>query len=183
MLKGIIHKLFLLIFYPTKGWERVNKEKELHSEFINNFLYPIFGFISITTFIGSMWVSGNASLHLSIKTIMIVVIALFGGFYLASFLINELFPKYGEVKDQNLAQQFVGYSSVIVYLLYFLMPLISGFRGLWAVPLLSFFLIHSGSKLFLSIEHDKQLKFSIIALLIVLLSPLAINYLLSLLVL
>lgn len=114
---------------------------------------------------------------------MIVVIALFGGFYLASFLINELFPKYGEVKDQNLAQQFVGYSSVIVYLLYFLMPLISGFRGLWAVPLLSFFLIHSGSKLFLSIEHNKQLKFSIIALLIVLLSPLAINYLLSLLVL
>ncbi len=182
MFKKIIHKLFFLIFYPAKGWHYIDKQRNNHDDFINNFLFPIFGVISITTFIGAMWLSETGGLHYALKMIIVVITALFGGFYLASFLINELFPKYGIIKDIQIAQQFTGYSSVIVYLMYFLMPLINGYTGLWAIPLLSFFLIYSGSKLYLNIDKDKQIVFSVISLFVLLISPAVLNYLLSLVV-
>lgn len=108
--------------------------------------------------------------------------ALLGGVFLTSFLINEMFPKYGMIKDMKIAQQFAGYSSVVLYLVYFMMPLISGYRGLWALPLLSFFLIYSGSDIFLSIDKGKRMIFSIITLLLIIITPLFLNYLLALVV-
>lgn len=171
-----------MLFSPNKGWQNANKERDAHDEFINNFLFPIFGFISITTFIGSMWLTEEGGIHYALKMTIAVVASLFGGFYIASLLVNELFPKYGMIKDIKIAQRFVGYSSIAIYLLYFVMPMLSGLGILWIFALYTLLLTHSGTNYFLDIEKNKRVAFSVISFLVILLSPMSLNYLLSLIV-
>lgn len=180
MLIKIIKRLLALLFSTDKSWQKISKEKENHEEFINNFLFPIFGFISITTFIGGMWIANNGGIHYALKITIAVVTALFGGFYVASILINELFPKYGMVKDKLIAQQFVGYSSIVIYLIYLFLPFLQGLNIIWALALYSLLLIYSGVNHFLEIDKDKRVLFSIIAFIVIFLSPILLNYLLQL---
>lgn len=178
MIIKIFAHILLLLSSPERGWKRANEVRSNHEEFLNNFLYPIFGVISITTFAGAMWLSDVGGVHYALRVVIAAITSLFAGFHLASFMVNELFPKYGMVKDTHAAQQFVGYSSVMLYVLYLLMPLINGYRGLWTVALLSIYLTITGSKIFLGINEDKRIAFSFVSLLIIVLLPLILNYLL-----
>lgn len=180
MFKKLISTLFLLLFAPVKGWEKVGKIRDNHDDYINNFLFPIFGLVSITTFVGAMWIYGEGDVEYALKITISVVAALFGGFYVASFLLNELFPKYGVIKDKLIAQQFVGYSSVVIYTLYLVMPLLRGFNVLWFISLASVGLIYTGANNFLNIEKSKSLTFTIVAFLILSISIMLLNYLLQL---
>ena len=114
MFKDIIQTIFFLIVSPRKGWKQIIDKEVSHQDFINNFLFPIFGFVAITTFVGGMWLAENSGIHWALKLSIAVVTALFGGFYLVSYLLNELFPKFGLDKKLNKAQQFAGYSSVVL---------------------------------------------------------------------
>lgn len=180
MLKKLISTLFLLLFAPIKGWESVSNKRSNHDDFINNFLFPIFGLASLTTFAGAMWIGGGGDIHHSLKMTISVVAALFGGFYVASFLVNEIFPKYGVIKDKMMAQQFVGYSSVVIYTLYLVMPFIKGFTFLWIISLASVGVIYTGAKIFLEVDKGKLPSFAIVVFFIMIISTMFLNYLLQL---
>ncbi|MDO5664843.1 MAG: YIP1 family protein [Bacteroidia bacterium] len=182
MFKNIIQTIFFLIVLPRKGWKRIINKKINHQDFINNFLFPIFGFVAITTFIGGMWLMEDSGIHWALKYTIIVVSALFGGFYLVSYLLNELFPKFGLDKNLNKAQQFTGYSSVVLYILFFVMPLLSEFTLLWFVVIYTLYIVFVGANEFLHIAENKRVSFAVIASLLMALLPLIIKILLELLV-
>ena len=181
MLKKIINIMFLLLFNPAKGWDKVGKDKYKHDEFLNNYLFPLFGVVSLTTFIGGLWID-SGGLQYALKLTIFVITALFAGFYISAILVNEMLPKYGAIKDMNIAQQFVGYSSVVVYLLFIVMPFLGGIKWLWLLSLVSFYLIYLGSRQFLDIYGVKGYRFATITLLAITIVPIMINYLLKLVV-
>ncbi len=182
MFKDIIQTIFFLIVSPRKGWKQIIDKEVSHQDFINNFLFPIFGFVAITTFVGGMWLAENSGIHWALKLSIAVVTALFGGFYLVSYLLNELFPKFGLDKKLNKAQQFAGYSSVVLYVLFFVMPLLSEFTLLWLVVIYTIYIVYAGADEFLRIAENKRVSFTVIASLLVVLLPLIIKILLELLV-
>ena len=175
MFKDIIQTIFFLIVSPRKGWKQIIDKEVSHQDFINNFLFPIFGFVAITTFVGGMWLAENSGIHWALKLSIAVVTALFGG-------LNELFPKFGLDKKLNKAQQFAGYSSVVLYVLFFVMPLLSEFTLLWLVVIYTIYIVYAGADEFLRIAENKRVSFTVIASLLVVLLPLIIKILLELLV-
>ena len=139
------------------GWRRIIDKKIEQQEFINNFLFPIFGFIAITTFIGGMWLTENGGIHWALKQAIVVVSALFGGFYLALYALNELFPRFGLAKNLNTAQQFLGYSSVVLYLLFLIMPLLSSeLTFLWIFVIYTLYIVYVGTEEYLSVVKTKD---------------------------
>ncbi len=180
MFVNIIQTIFFLIVSPKNGWRRIIDKKIEQQEFINNFLFPIFGFIAITTFIGGMWLTENGGIHWALKQAIVVVSALFGGFYLALYALNELFPRFGLAKNLNTAQQFVGYSSVVLYLLFLIMPLLSSeLTFLWIFVIYTLYIVYVGTEEYLSVVKNKRLSFTVIVLLLIVLVPLIIKFLLE----
>ena len=179
MVTNIVQTIFFLVASPQKGWRRVIDKKISHQDFINNFLFPVFGFVAITTFIHGMWLVENGGIHWALKLTIVVVSALFGGFYLVSYLLNELFPKLGLEKNLNAAQQFTGYSSVVLYILFFVMPLLSKFTLLWFVAIYTLYIVYIGADKFLHIAENKRVIFTVIASLLVVLLLLIIKVLLE----
>lgn len=179
MLKHIIQSIYFLIVNPQKGWKRVAAKRFTHQIFINDYLFPIFGFIALTTFVGAMWVEESGNLQHALKQVMIVVSALFGGFYLASYLTELLYLKYEQMKDSELIQQFVGYGSTVVYLLFFVMPLLSGFEILWLFILYTLFVVYSGVNEFLKISEKTRTIFTMGSFVVITFVPVLLYYILS----
>lgn len=179
MFINIVQTIFSLIVSPRKGWKRIIDKKTAHQDFINNFLFPIFGFVAITTFIGGMWFAESTDIRWALKQTVVVVSALFAGFYLGSYALNELFPKFGLDKNLNIVQQFVGYSSVVLYLLFLVMPLLSGLTHLWFLVVYTLYIAYVGTDAFLDVIGNKRLGFAVIASFLIVLIPLLIRFLLE----
>lgn len=159
----------------------VHKRTE-QQEFLNNYLYPLFGFISITTFIGAMWLNPAGNLTDALKSVMIVVASVFGGYYAASYLIGKMYLKIEQVQNDELIQQFVGYSSLIVYLLFFIMPLLPGLELLWLFAVYTFYPIYSGVTVFLNIPEKERTVFTLGSFAAITFLPLLLNFMLLMVV-
>ncbi len=179
MFVNIIQTIFFLIASPRKGWRRIIDKKIGHQDFINNFLFPIFGFVAITTFVGGFWLIEDGDIRWALKQTIVVVTALFGGFYGASHLLNEFFPKFTLDKNLNKAQQFTGYSSVVLYVLFFVMSLLPEYTLLWLVVIYTLYIVFIGANEFLHIAENKRMSFTVISSLLIALLPLIIKILLE----
>ena len=182
MYKNLFLTVFYLVFFPQNAWEKAIEKDETEQDFINNFLFPIFGLIAVTTFVGGVWIAVNADIRMALKQTMVAVSALFGGFYLVSYLLNELFPTFGLTKNVTPARKFVGYSSVALYLLFFVMPLIPEFSIAWFFVIYTCWIVYVGSSAFLKVSEHKRMIFTVIASLLIVLVPLIIKTLLELLI-
>lgn len=179
MLKRIIQTIYFLIAAPQKGWRRVLTRRSTQQEFMNDFLFPIFGLIALTTFIGAMWAASDGNIQYALKKMMVVSAALFGAFYAASYAVDKLYLKYEQMKDSQLVQQFVGYSSSVIYLLFLVMPLLPGFEILWLFILYTFYLVYSGVTLFLNIPEKEKTVFTLSSFVVITFTPVLLNFLLS----
>ena len=179
MLKRIIQTIYFLIAAPQKGWRRVLTQRNTPQEFMNDFLFPIFGLIALTTFIGSMWAVSSGNIQYALKKVMVVATALFSGFYLASYAVDKLYLRYEQMKDSPLIQQFVGYASSVIYLLFLVMPLLPGFEILWLFILYTFYLVYSGVTIFLNIPEKEKTVFTLSSFVVITFIPVLLNFLLS----
>lgn len=182
MFKNIVQTVFYLVVSPRRGWRRVVGKQGGQQEFTNDFLFPIFGFIALATFVGEMWLTHRGSIQGSLTQAIVIFSALFGGFYLASYLLNELFPKFGMAKDLGTAQQFVGYSSVVLYLLLFITPLIPKVYLVWFFVLYTVFVADAGAKILFEtkMNESQRILFSLSAFFLVVVSPCLIKFLMKL---
>lgn len=179
--KNIFQIVFYLIANPQKGWERVSEEKDKQQEFTNNFLFPIFGLIALSTFVGAMWLQQGGEIRSALSQSIVATSSIFGGFYLASYLHNKLLWYFTIERTNEELQQFVGYSSVMLYLFYVINPLLHNFSFLWLILLYSQYIIYIGAKRFLCIADKYRIRIAAISNLIILLAPLAIHVLLHVL--
>lgn len=168
----------LLVASPL-AWKELKKEEQSQADFLNRFLYPLFGIIALTTFIGGLWFTRSGGLDTALKNSIVSVVSVFGAYYIVSYILNELAERFELAKNLFRFQQFTGYSSVVMYVLYCLSPFMSGFFILWILAIYTIHLVHMGAINFLNVPTHKRGAFIIVASALVIITPAAIHALFS----
>lgn len=171
-----------LISSPSREWKNIGNKSQAEVGFLNRFLHPIFGMIALTSFIGELWLSPDGNLQSALTTTIIRIVAVFAGYYIAANLLNELSSRFDLEKNLFRYQQFVGYSSVVLYLLFFVMPLLPKFNIIWFAATYTFYIVYAGADSLLHLAENKRISFTVIVSLLIILFPLIIKILLEQLV-
>lgn len=117
MWRDIFVTIAQLIVSPARGWREVDAEGQNENDFLNRFLHPVFGIIAVASFVGGLWFSQNGNVEIALKNTIISLVGIYGGYFIASYFLNELAPRFGMAKDIFRYRQFVAYSSVMLYVL------------------------------------------------------------------
>lgn len=182
MFKDIILTIVHLIISPNIAWKDVSAEAEDQTEFLNRFLHPVFGIIALTSFIGGLWFTRDGNLQSALKEAIVSVVSVYGGYYIASYAINEIAPRFDLEKHLFSFQRFVGYSSVLLYVLYMILPFLSDFYILWFAALYTAYIVYAGAAIFFGISETKRMSFTVAATSLMLLVPGLITGILSFLI-
>ena len=144
--KALFQIAMSLISSPAKAWEEIRLEDR--RAVLTVFVYPMIGLCGLSVFIGALWTNGwggPQSFQLAMTQCCAVAVALFGGYFLAAYAINQMGIKmFGMTNDIPLAQQFAGYALVVTFLLHIVTGLLPDFSIIgW---LLQFYIVYVGSK-------------------------------------
>ena len=121
----------LLISSPAKAWEEIRLEEDRRKVF-TAFVYPMIGLCGLSVFIGSLlakgW-GGPESFQYAMTQCCAVAVSLFGGYFLAAYLINGMRVKMFMMdSDIPLTQQFAGYALVVLFLLRIIIGILPDFN-------------------------------------------------------
>ena len=81
-----------LISSPAKAWEEISMEEDRRKVYMA-FVYPMIGLCGLSVFIGSLLTNGwggPQSFQIAMTNCCAVAVALFGGYFLAAYAINEM---------------------------------------------------------------------------------------------
>ena len=90
MYKEIFKLVIAIISQPGKAWDILTRKDEKDDEFLSRFVYPLIGFVTVAAFLGVLFTRKEFDVELALKSSIRTLVAAFGGFYLASYLLNEL---------------------------------------------------------------------------------------------
>lgn len=144
MFKNIFNWVILIISQPGKAWDTLSKKEEKTEDFLEQFLYPLVGLVTITAFLGVLFTQKEFSLELALKSSIRTLVSTFGGFYLSAYIMNEVWKGFFKREsDMPLWQRFVGYSSALMFALNVLLTLLPEFFFL-RIFILLYFLYYLG---------------------------------------
>ena len=181
MFKEIVLKIVQIITTPEVAWRKLSTN-ENHESFLNRYLYPIFGVISLNSFIGGLWFVAEGNLQTALKGSIISLVTVYGGYYIGSYILNEFLPQFGMEKDEPKVQQFVGYASALMYTLFIVLPFLSDFFVLWVFVLYTTYIVYSGYGVYIIGKEESRMGFTGVATALILLIPAIINAILSFLI-
>lgn len=176
--KELLHKTVLLISSPTRAWEEIVQEDRRRVAV--NFVYPLIGLCALSVFIGCIlskgW-SSPESFQYAMTQCCAVAISLFGGYYLAAYLINAVRVNiFGQDSSLLLSQQFVGYAMVVCLLLRVVLGVLPDVMLVALVlQFYTFYLVWEGSKVLMDIDDERRVRFTVISSVIILLCPVIIE--------
>ena len=181
MFKEIVVKIIQIITNPDEAWRKLEKH-ENHESFINRYLHPVFGIISLTTFVGGLWIVADGGLEIALKNTIISLVTVYGGYFIASYILNELMPKFGISKDEAKVQQFVGFASALVYAIFIVSPLLPDLPILWIFAIYTVYIVYMGFEVYITVEEEQRVNFTGVATTVILLTPFIIEKILAILI-
>ena len=113
MFKDLFNTAISLIMRPSVSWKELSEKRTDEQEtFLSNYVYPFIGLITLVAFIGVLFTRKGFDVQTALKESILVFLSLFGGFFLASYLLNELrYRVFRRERDMRLCQYFIGYAS------------------------------------------------------------------------
>lgn len=171
--KELFNRVVMLISSPAKAWEEIVSEED-KKKVMGAFVYPMIGFCGLSVFIGTFIgnTAGTAAFHIAMTRCCAIFVSLFGGFFLASYLVDLLGQKlFGRTENQALYQQFVGYSMVVIFVLNIISGLFSISILHWILQFYTVFVIYEGARLLLDVEEKHLTRFALLASVVLILSP------------
>lgn len=182
MYKEIFKLVIVIISQPAKAWDMLAKREERNDEFLSRFVYPLIGLVTAAAFLGVLCTLKQFSLELALKASIKTLVSAFGGFYLSSYLLNEVWHGlFKREKDFQLCQRFVGYASVLMFTLNAIQMLLPEFFFLWFFTLYTVYIVWEGAGPYMKVEEKIRLKFVGIATAIILITPMLIEKILVIL--
>ena len=183
MLKKLFKTAISLILKPSDAWKELStKQSDDHESFLSGYVYPFIGLITVATFAGFLFARREFDLQIALKESIVIVLSMFGGFFLASWLINEMWKKiFHQAHNMKLCQCFVGYSSSLIYSLHIVLSLIPEFFFLRILVIYTIYIVWEGAIPYMDVKEPEQLKFTGISTLIIILTPITIAFIAGLL--
>ncbi len=178
--KELFNIAMKLISSPVKAWEGIFMEKDRRKVFIT-FVYPMIGLCGLSVFIGSLLTNGwggPQSFQIAMTNCCAVAVALFGGYFLAAYVINEMGTRmFGMLANLSLAQQFAGYALVVPFLLQIVTGLLPDFRIIaWLLQFYIVYVVWEGVPIMMRVEEKQRLKYTLLSSLLLILCPTVIQF-------
>ena len=177
--KALFHIALLLISSPARAWEEIRLETD-NRHVTAGFVYPLIGLCSLSVFAGCLigrgW-SGPESFQYAMTQCCAMAVSLFGGYYLAAYLLN-LVRTNVLMQDGDLArcQRFVGYSMVVTLLLRAVIGLLPDIIIVAMIgQFYTFYVVWEGADRMMEVEEPTKVRFTVIASVLILLCPVAID--------
>lgn len=178
--KELIHITLRLISSPAQAWEEIRLEEDRRKVFAA-FVYPMIGLCGLSVFIGSLltmgW-GGPQSFQYAMTRCCAVAVALFGGYFLAAYLINVMGVRWMRMPDRlPLVQQFAGYALVVVFLLRIVLGILPDFQII--AILLQFYTVYivwEGSARLLGVNDASRLRFTLMTSVVLIVCPMVIEW-------
>lgn len=168
-----------LLSVPAKAWAEITIGEE-RKEVATNFVYPLIGLCGLSVFLGTLIrkLDSASAFQDAMKPCCATFVSLFGGYFLASYLIDWMGQKlFKRASQLQLIQQFVGYSMVVIFVLH----IVNGLLDVKILHLiLQFYIIlvaYEGTRQLLHVQEKNLTRYTLIASAIMLLAPFIINYL------
>ena len=178
--KELFHIALKLISSPAHAWEEIRLEEDRRKVF-TAFVYPMIGLCGLSVFIGSLLVmgwSGPQSFQYAMRQCCAVAVSLFGGYYLAAYLINGMRVRMLRMdSDIPLTQQFAGYAMVVLFLLKIIISILPDFKII--ALLLQFYIVYvvwEGSDKVMQVAEKNRLRFTILSSILLIACPAVIEW-------
>lgn len=168
-----------LISSPAKAWEEISMEEDRRKVYMA-FVYPMIGLCGLSVFIGSLlthgW-GGPQSFQIAMTNCCAVAVALFGGYFLAAYAINEMGTRmFGMHSNMPLTQQFAGYALVVPFLLQIVTGLLPDFRIIaWLLQFYIVYVVWEGVPVLMGVEEKQRLKYTLLSSVLLILCPAVIQ--------
>ena len=168
-----------LISSPAKAWEEISMEEDRRKVYIA-FVYPMIGLCGLSVFIGSLLTNGwggPQSFQIAMTNCCAVAVALFGGYFLAAYAINEMGTRmFGMHSNMPLTQQFAGYALVVPFLLQIVTGLLPDFRIIaWLLQFYIVYVVWEGVPVLMGVEEKQRLKYTLLSSVLLILCPAVIQ--------
>ena len=187
-LKQIEHKELFniamkLISSPAQAGEELSMEEDRRKVFMA-FVYPMIGLCGLSVFIGSLLTNGwggPQSFQIAMTNCCAVAVALFGGYFLAAYAINEMGVRmFGMPANAPLTQQFAGYALVVPFLLQIVTGLLPDFRIIaWLFQFYIVYVVWEGAPILMQVEEKVRLKYTLFSSVLLILCPTVIQIVFS----
>ena len=183
MFKRIFKTAMSLIVKPSDAWNVLcEKGEDDHESFLSGYVYPFIGMVTLAVFAGVFFTRKEFDLQIALKESIVSLLSVFGGFFLASYLINEMLRiVFHRAQNFKLCQRFVGYSSSLLYCLNIVLCLFPEFFFLRFLVFYTIYIVWEGAIPYMEVKESEQLKFVSIATLIIIATPYTIEFILGLL--
>lgn len=171
--KDLLSRTLFILSSPAKAWEQIASENDAKSV-LPAFVYPLIGLCGVCEFIGTFF--GKEFIpdvfQLALTHCCAVAVALFGGFFLSSYLIEKMLQKwFATTLSKDMITVFVAYSMTVKFVLDMLSSLLSLKLLLVILQIYTLFVVFEGTRRFLKIREDKVTLFTLVATIIILLCP------------
>jgi hypothetical protein len=176
--KELFNKVSLLISSPAKAWEEISLEEDRRGV-LEQFVYPMIGLCALSVFIGSLMTNGLEpdTLQIAVRSCCIEAAALFGGYFLAAYIIDRARVMIcDEASDVLLVRQFAGYAMVAVFLILIFEGLFPDLALIgWIFRFYTIYIVWEGMPVVLHVSDNQRLKLTLYSSLSLLLCPLVIQ--------
>jgi len=177
IIKVIFRTAIALIFRPSEAWKKLKeRQKEDAESFLSDFIYPLVGLVTIASFVGILLTRKEFDVQIALKASILSLLSVLGGFFLASYLVNEVWRKiFHRENSFKLCMCFVGYSSSLMYMLNIVLSLLPEFFFLRFFSLYIIYIAWEGAIPYMGITEEEQLKFVGISTVIIILTPIVLE--------
>jgi len=180
MIKILFKQLYMIIVQPATSWNvfagKKGEEIAGNDSFLKTYMYPAIGIVALLTFTGVFFHQKEFSVELALRLTIKASIALFAGFYMASFLLSKAMERFFSTENNyKLCQRFVGYSSALIYVMYMILAIFPHFGFLQLLLFYTVYIVWEGSTVYMQIAELDRNKFTAAATAIVVLSPVVIE--------
>lgn len=145
------------------------------------FVYPMIGLCGLSVFIGSLLTNGwggPQSFQLAMTNCCAVAVALFGGYFLSAYAINEMGVRmFGLPANVSLMQQFAGYALVVPFMLQIVTGLLPDFRIIaWLLQFYIVYVVWEGIPVMMNVDEKKRLQFTLLSSILLIICPTVIQF-------
>ena len=178
--KSILQIALRLISSPARAWEEIRLQTDPRRVF-TVFVYPMIGLCGLSVFIGTLvdygW-GGPQSFQLAMTRCCAVAVALFGGYFLAAWLINAFCTRFlHRPSDLPGIWQFSGYALVVLFLLRIILGILPDFQIIaLLLQFYTLYIVWEGSRALLDIVEADRLRFTLVSTLLLILCPWLIEW-------
>ncbi len=176
--KELFHRIVSLLSAPAKAWEEISASDE-GGRVTMGFVYPLIGVCGLADFIGTFVERGVSPdvFQYALQSCCAVAVALFGGFFMAVYLLDKIGRRgFSVAFPEEMLRILVGYSLVVTFVLDTVDAFFSITLLHWILQLYTLFVVFEGARRFLKVPETKLTSYTVVATVLVLLSPALIEF-------